>query len=277
MNSFQIMTLDNIQVSSLLEDIYNQYGYDFRNYAAASLKRRLRHFMIMNNILTMGDLHKRIFHDTECFNNLLLTLSVLVTSMFRDPDFFQALRNKVMPLLSTYPFIRVWVAGCSTGEEAYSMAILLREEGLYQRSIIYATDMNSKVIEMARQGIFPMTSMERYAQNYIQSGGKKTLSEYYTSDGENVVMHEAIKKNIHFAQHNLVTDSGFNEFNLILCRNVMIYFNQHLQQHTHQLLYKSLAPFCFLALGEKESLLFTPYEGCYITVDKKEKIYKKVG
>lgn len=276
MNSFQIMPLDDIQVISLLDDIYNEYGYDFRNYASASLKRRLRHFMIMNNILTMGDLHERIFHDRECFNSLLLTLSVLVTSMFRDPDFFRALRNKVIPLLHTYPFIRVWIAGCSTGEEAYSIAILLMEEGLYQRSIIYATDMNLKVIEMAQQGIFSMSLMPRYATNYIQAGGKKTFSEYYTSDGENVVIHKAIKKNIHFAQHNLVTDSEFNEFNLILCRNVMIYFNQHLQQHTHQLLYKSLAPFCFLALGEKESMLFTPYEDRYITVDEKEKIYKRV-
>lgn len=176
MNSFQIMPLDDIQVISLLEDIYAEYGYDFRNYASASLKRRIRHFMIINNIPTIYHLHKRIFHDDEGFNNLLLTLSVLVTSMFRDPDFFRALRKKVVPLLHTYPFIRVWIAGCSTGEEAYSMAILLSEEGLEQRSIIYATDMNLKVIEMAKQGIFSLSSMQRYAKNYIQSGGQKTFS-----------------------------------------------------------------------------------------------------
>lgn len=276
MNHSPIMPLDNAQVISLLEEIYNQYGYDFRNYASASLKRRLRHFMIMNNILTLGDLHERIFHSNECFNNLLLTLSVLITSMFRDPEFFQALRKKVIPLLHTFPFIRVWVAGCSTGEEAYSIAILLSEEGLYHRSIIYATDMNLKVIEMAQKGIFSVPLMERYAKNYAESGGKRAFSEYYTSDSDNAVMHDSLKKNIHFAQHNLVTDSVFNEFNLILCRNVMIYFNHHLQHHTHQLLYQSLAPFCYLALGEKESLLFTPYEHCYVTVDEKEKIYKKV-
>ncbi len=276
MNSFQIMPLDDIQVLSLLEDIYAEYGYDFRNYASASLKRRIRHFMIINNISTMSHLREWVFQDEESFNSLLLTLSVLVTSMFRDPDFFRALKKKVIPLLHTYPFIRVWIAGCSTGEEAYSMAILLSEEGLEQRSIIYATDMNLKVIETARQGIFSMSSMQRYAKNYIQSGGQRTFSEYYTSDSENAVMHVALKKNIHFAQHNLVTDSEFNEFNLILCRNVMIYFNQRLQQQTHQLLYRSLAPLCFLALGEKESMLFTPYEDCYVAVDEKEKIYRKV-
>ncbi|MCL9682711.1 CheR family methyltransferase [Legionella maioricensis] len=276
MNSSQLMPVDDIQVNSLLEDIYNEYGYDFRNYASASLKRRLRHYMIINNIPTINNLHDRIFYNEENFNDLLLTLSVLVTSMFRDPDFFRALRNKVIPLLHTYPFVRIWIAGCSTGEEAYSMAILLVEEGLDQRSFIYATDMNLRVIEMAKQGIFSMPSMKQYARNYMQSGGKRAFAEYYTSDGESAVIHKAIRKNIHFAQHNLVTDSVFNEFNLILCRNVMIYFNQSLQQHTHKLLYRSLAPFCFLALGEKESMLFTPYEDCYITVDEKEKIYKKV-
>lgn len=275
MNRDQPMLLDDIQVISLLEDIYNAYGYDFRNYAVASLKRRLRHFMIINNITTISHLRTNIFHDYECFNNLLLTLSVLVTSMFRDPDFYSALRKKVIPMLHTYPFIRVWIAGCSTGEEAYSIAILLLEEELYQRSIIYATDLNANVIDRAKAGIYSLSSMEHYAKNYIQAGGKRAFSEYYATDGDSAIIHSEIKKNIYFARHNLVTDAGFNEFNLILCRNVMIYFNQSLQQVTHKLIYKSLAPFCFLALGNKESILFSPYEDRYIVVDEKEKIYKK--
>ena len=190
--------------------------------------------------------------------------------------FFFSLRNKVIPILHTYPFIGVWVAGCSTGEEAFSIAVLLFEEDLLQRSIIYATDMNVKVIEIAKQGIFSLPLMQSYSNNYFYSGGKGIFSEYFTIDGDKAEMNNTLKKNIHFAQHNLVTDSVFNEFNLILCRNVMIYFNQTLQHHTHQLLYKSLAPLCFLALGEKESMLFTPYTENYITIDEKEKIYKKV-
>jgi chemotaxis protein methyltransferase CheR len=277
MKGSQLLLLDDTQVMSLFEDIYFEYGYDFRQYASASLKRRVRHFMAINHISSVQQLREQIFKSNEGFSYFLLTLSVFVTSMFRDPLFYRALRNKVIPFLRTYPFIRVWIAGCSTGEEAYSMAILLLEEGLYQRSIIYATDMNLNVIEKARQGIFPLSSMQNYAKNYIQSGGAKDFSEYYTADSENAVIRNTVKKNICFAQHNLVTDAVFNEFNLIFCRNVMIYFNHALQQETHQLLYKSLAPFCFLALGEKESLFFTPHADDYSTIDEKEKIYKKVG
>jgi chemotaxis protein methyltransferase CheR len=277
LNGSQLLLLDDTQVMALLKDIYHEYGYDFRQYASASLKRRLRHFMVINHISNVQQLHDRVFKREDGFVHLLFTLSVFVTSMFRDPHFYHALRNKVIPFLRTYPFIRVWIAGCSTGEEAYSMAILLLEEELYQRSIIYATDMNLKVIEQAKQGIFPLSTMQNYAKNYMQSGGTKDFSEYYTADSENAVIRNTVKKNVFFAQHNLVTDSVFNEFNLILCRNVMIYFNHALQQKTHDLLYKSLAPFCFLALGEKESLLFTPHADNYSTVDEKEKIYKKVG
>jgi chemotaxis protein methyltransferase CheR len=207
---------------------------------------------------------------------LLLDLSINVTSMFRDPTFFQALRQKVVPLLRTYPFMRIWNAGCSTGEETFSLAILLREEGLYDRARIYATDINDSVVERARAGSFPLEKMRDYTENYIRAGGTEAFSTYYTTDGNTARFKPELLEQVVFAQHNLVSDAPFNEFNMIVCRNVMIYFGKTLQDRVHELFYESLDPFGILALGHKESIKFTKYEERYEALDAPEKLYRKM-
>jgi len=207
---------------------------------------------------------------------MLLDLSVNVTSMFRDPNFYRAFRAEVVPLLRTYPFIRVWHAGCSTGEEVYSMAILLKEEGLLERSRVYATDINEVVLAEARAGIFPLEKMQEYTQNYLRAGGTRSFSEYYTAAYGGALFSPALRENVVFAQHNLVTDRSFSEFNVILCRNVMIYFDRSLQNRVHELFYESLPTYGILALGSKESLKFSKYEECYEAINQREKIYRKV-
>jgi chemotaxis protein methyltransferase CheR len=218
-----------------------------------------------------------VLHDPACLDRFLLGLSVNVTSMFRDPSFYRAFRAQVVPLLRTYPFIRIWHAGCSTGEEVYSMAILLEEEGLYQRCRLYATDMNEMVLKQAKAGVFSMKSMQEYTSNYLQAGGKQSFSEYYTAAYENAIFRSSIRENIVFSQHNLAIDGSFNEFNVILCRNVLIYFNQSLQERVHKLLYESLGRFGVLGLGRQESLKFTPHEEQYEALDKRDKLYRKIG
>jgi chemotaxis protein methyltransferase CheR len=207
---------------------------------------------------------------------LILDLSINVTSMFRDPTFYLAFREKVVPLLRTYPFTRVWVAGCSTGEEVYSLAILLEEEGLYERARIYATDINEAVLDRAREGVFPMTKMKEYTQNYIRAGGKRAFSDYYLSAYDGASFDKALTRNVVFAQHNLVSDRSFNEFNVVMCRNVMIYFDRALQSRVHDLFYESLPRFGILALGHKESISFTPHASRYEELDATERLYKKV-
>jgi chemotaxis protein methyltransferase CheR len=208
---------------------------------------------------------------------LLIDLSISVTSMFRDPSFYAALRTKVLPLLRTYPFLRVWNAGCSTGEETYSLAILLHEEGLGERTRIYATDINDLVVQQARDGIFPLDRMREYTQQYIAAGGRASFSDYYAVYGEKVRFDPALAQSVVFAQHNLVSDGSFNEFNLIVCRNVMIYFDRVLQDKVHDLFFRSLARFGILALGHKESIRFTPHAEMYEELDGHEKIYRRVG
>jgi chemotaxis protein methyltransferase CheR len=215
-------------------------------------------------------------HDPAVMERLLLDLSVNVTAMFRDPDFYQALRRSVVPLLRTYPFIRIWHAGCSTGEEVYSMAILLHEEGLYRRARIYATDINEVVLRQAKAGIYPLEKMKEYTQNYLRAGGTRSFSEYYTAAYEGVIFSPSLRENVVFAQHNLVTDRSFSEFNVILCRNVMIYFDRTLQNRVHALFYESLPRFGILALGSKETIRFSGYEECYEALDSREKIFRKV-
>ena len=205
-----------------------------------------------------------------------MDLSVSVTSMFRDPNFYKAFRAQVVPLLRTYPFIRVWHAGCSTGEEVYSMAILLQEEGLLDRARIYATDINEAVLRTAKAGIFPLEKMQEYTQNYLRAGGTRSFSEYYTAAYEGALFSPALTANVVFAQHNLVTDRSFSEFTVILCRNVMIYFDRPLQNRVHQLFYESLPMYGILAVGSKESLRFSDVEGCYEEINAREKIYRKV-
>jgi chemotaxis protein methyltransferase CheR len=208
---------------------------------------------------------------------LLLDLSINVTAMFRDPTFYRAFREKVVPLLRTYPFIRIWNAGCSTGEEAYSMAILLAEEGLYDRTRIYATDINQAVVDRARAGVFPLDKMREYTENYIAAGGTRSFSEYYATAHDSASFSRSLVDNVVFAQHNLVQDRSFNEFNVITCRNVMIYFAKPLQERVHGLFYDSLATFGVLALGRKESIQFTELDACYEALDPAEKLYRKVS
>ena len=267
--------LEAIEIELLLDGLFRYYGFDFRNYAPASLKRRIWNIIRAEQLTTVSGLQEKILHDPACLERFLLGLSVNVTAMFRDPSFYLAFRTKVVPLLRTYPFIRIWHAGCSSGEEVYSMAILLQEENLYQRCRIYATDMNEMVLRKAKAGIFPLRLMQEYTQNYLQAGGKKSFSEYYTAAYDNAIFSSSLKENIIFAQHNLATDGSFNEFNVILCRNVLIYFNPLLQERVHNLLYESLCIFGILGLGHQESLKLTSYEKCYEDLESSEKLYRR--
>lgn len=207
---------------------------------------------------------------------LLSDLTIHVTEMFRDPAVFRSFREHVVPLLRTYPFIRIWHAGCSTGEEVYSMAILLKEEGLYDKTRIYATDMNEHVLDSAKGGVFPIERMQTFTRNYQEAGGKEAFSQYYTAKYDSALFHSELKANIVFAQHNLVTDRSFNEFNVIFCRNVMIYFNKELQNHVHSLLYESLSTFGVLALGTKESITFTRHADAYEELCPQSRLYRKI-
>jgi chemotaxis protein methyltransferase CheR len=268
--------LEKVEIELLLEGIFRHYGFDFRSYAYASLKRRLWKRIQAEGLETISGLQQKVLHDPPTMERLLMDLSVSVTSMFRDPNFYKAFRTQVVPLLRTYPFIRVWHAGCSTGEEVYSMAILLQEEGLLDRARIYATDINEAVLRTAKAGIFPLEKMQEYTQNYLRAGGTRSFSEYYTAAYEGALFSPSLTQNVVFAQHNLVTDRSFSEFNVILCRNVMIYFDRPLQNRVHQLFYESLPMYGILAVGSKESLRFSDVESCYEEINGREKIYRKV-
>jgi chemotaxis protein methyltransferase CheR len=222
-------------------------------------------------------LQDRILHDPACFERFIIALTVNVTSMFRDPNFYLAFRTKVVPLLKTYPFVRIWHAGCSTGEEVYSTAIVLTEEGIYDRCRIYATDLNESVLKQAREGIYSLEYMQNYVGNYVKAGGRAAFSEYYAADNDSAIFLSSLRRNVVFSQHNLVTDRSFNEFNVILCRNVLIYFNQALQNRVHQLLYESLGKFGVLGLGHKETISYTPYEKNYEVLEEGEKLYRRVA
>jgi len=268
--------LEQIEIELLLEGIYQHYGFDFRSYAYASIRRRLWKRIEAEGLSTISGLQDQVLHNPPMMEKLLLDLSINVTSMFRDPGFYRVFREQVIPTLRTYPFIRVWHAGCATGEEVYSMAILLEEEGLYERSRIYATDINEVVLQKAKSGIFPLERMQEYTENYIAAGGKRAFSDYYTAKYGGALFSPGLTKNVVFSQHNLVTDRSFSEFNVILCRNVLIYFDKTLQSRVLTLFYDSLAMFGILALGSKESLRFSPYEECYEQINGPEKIYRKV-
>ena len=272
----QEQTLEQLEVELLLEAVYRRYGFDFREYAQASLKRRLTRRMQVEGLQTITQLHDLLLHDPDCMERLLRDLSINVTSMFRDPSFYVSFRDNVVPLLHTYPFTRIWCVGCSTGEEVYSLAILLQEEGLYDRTRIYATDINENVLEAARAGVFPLERMQQYTQNYIRAGGKGEFSQYYVAAYDRARFARELVENVVFAQHNLAMDSAFNEFNVIICRNVLIYFDKPLQDRVHRLFSESLQTFGILALGRKESIFFTPYADRYEEIDADERIYKLV-
>lgn len=265
----------DIEISLLLEAIFQKYGYDFRQYSQAHIRRRIMSRMAMTEYEYVSQMQARVLNDESFASELMQDLSITVTEMFRDPGFYKSLREKVIPILKTYPFIKIWHAGCATGEEAYSMAILLQEEGLYDRTTIYATDFNQLALNQAKEGIFPNKMIKEYSVNYQLSGGKESFSSYYTSSYDNVIINQSLKKNIVWANHNLVTDSVFAEANLILCRNVLIYFDKDLQNKVQKLFHESLINGGVLCLGSKESLLFTDFREEYIELDKKQRIYKK--
>jgi chemotaxis protein methyltransferase CheR len=270
------LDLEQLDLELLLEGIYRHYGFDFREYAPASLKRRVWRRVHAERLDTIAGLLEKVLHDAVCMERLLLDLSINVTSMFRDPTFYVAFREQVVPLLRTYPFTRIWVAGCSTGEEVYSLAILLTEEELYARTRIYATDINEVVLERARAGVFPLDRMREYTDNYIRAGGRRSFSEYYLAKYEGALFDRRLTDNVVWAQHNLVQDRAFQQFNAILCRNVMIYFDRPLQNRVHKLFYESLERFGILCLGHKESVRFMEFESCYEELDPQEKLYRRI-
>jgi chemotaxis protein methyltransferase CheR len=268
--------LKDEQIRILIDHIVERYGFDFRDYAFASLRRRISSILRSERLDSIAALQERILADSVAFQRFVHGISVSVTSMFRDPSFYATFRTEIVPLLATYPFIRLWLAGCSTGEEVYSIAILLHEEGLYDRSRIYATDVDVLSVKRAQEGIFPLAGMKEYSANHLKSGGKESLSTYYTADQENALFRNHLKSNIVFAQHNLVCDSSFNEFHVILCRNVLIYFNSALRERVLLLLHDSLITFGILGLGSKESLRFSDVEPCYEQFNANEKLYRRV-
>ena len=268
--------LEDIEISLLLEGLYQYHGFDFRDYARASLKRRILERMRAEKLETVSAFQNKVLHDNACLERLLLGLSVHATAMFRDPSFYLTFRKKVVPMLKTYPTVQIWLAGCSTGEEVYSLAILLREERLYDKSRIYATDISHAVLRRARDGIFPMAVMREYTNNYHRAGGTNDFSDYYTARYDSVIFDSSLRRNVVFSEHNLATDSSFNEFQVILCRNVMIYFNKDLQARVHNLLYESLGMFGVFGIGNKESLKFTPRAEFYEDLNTNDKLFRKV-
>lgn len=269
------MIFNDNDYDNLLNSVKSVYGYDFTDYSGASVKRRINHFMDSRKIATLNELSKIVLNDESIFEEFIQQISVTVTEMFRDPPFYKSLRENVLDRLATYPFIKVWIAGCATGEEVYSIAILLEEEGLLNRSIIYATDINQKSLKVAKEGVYDIEKMKSHTINYQKSGGKKSFSEYYKSKYNSVMFNKSLRENIIFSPHNLVIDKSFNEFQLIICRNVLIYFNQDLQNRVINLFYKSLCIFGFLGLGNKESLLFSDNRKDFEEIDRKEKIFMK--
>jgi chemotaxis protein methyltransferase CheR len=270
------LSVEDIELELLLEGTFRQYGFDFRNYALSSVRRRVRNFMRDEHIETISLLQHRILHDRQWLERFLYALSVNVSAMFRDPHFYRTFRKEVVPLLKTYPFVRIWLAGVSMGEEVYSFTILLHEEGIYDRCRIYATDINDAVLKKAKEGIYPLDLMQTYTNNYIKAGGTQSFSDYYTAAYDHAILKSSLRDNVVFAQHNLASDSSFNEFHVILCRNVMIYFNNQLQAHVHHLLHESLVMFGVLGLGAKETLRFSPHEHSYEEIDHASRLYRRI-
>jgi chemotaxis protein methyltransferase CheR len=268
--------LESLEMDLLLAGIARQYGYDFRNYARSSLVRRIRRAVHEEGVPTISALQERVLHDPSAMSRLIEAIAVHTTNMFRDGDVYRAIRTQVVPILRTYPFVRIWHAGCSSGEEVYSLAIVLHEEGIYDRCRIYATDMSDRVLDRARRGIFPLRGMREYTANYQASGGTQDFSAYYSADAENVVFRQLLRKNLIFSQHNLVCDAAFNEFQLILCRNVVIYFDQVLRARVHELIHASLAKLGILVLGKRESIRFTRIEPYYQELAPNLRIYRRM-
>lgn len=269
--------LENIEIDLLLEGIRRRWGYDFTHYSHASLKRRLEHARNDAGLERYTELLDRLLHDDALFDRFLKHMSITVTEMFRDPPFYRAVREKLIPVLKTFPFVKIWHAGCATGEEVYSMAILLHEEDFLGRARIYATDFNKHSLDSAASGVYPIPAMESYAANYQASGGKLDFSSYYSGGYGLAKMKDFLKDRITFSYHNLVTDGVFGEMNLISCRNVLIYFDKTLQEHVFTLFTDSLRHGGFLCLGSKETLNFSGVRKQYEPAEGRQKIYKKCG
>ena len=273
------MTEQNIikdeEIDLLIKDIYECYGYDFSLYSRASFKRRINRICLIGRFTSFAELRYKIINEPDYFKQFLQEVTVNVTEMFRDPQFFRCLREDIMPQLGTYPLIRIWVAGCSTGEEAYSIAILLKEANLYHKSLVYATDINPAVLETAKSGVFPLHQMKTYSENYRLSGGQKDFSSYYTANYESVQFDKSLQEKLILSTHNLVSDSSFNSFQLIICRNVLIYFDKELQDNVFELFDDSLENLGYLALGTKETLRFSGLGRFYHRVED-QKIWKKI-
>jgi chemotaxis protein methyltransferase CheR len=268
--------VEHAEVEGLVMALRERYDYDFSHYARASFLRRVRHAMLEEQAPSVSALQAKLLRDPFVMRRFIAHLSVHVTAMFRDPEFYQTLRHHVIPWLRTYPFVRIWHAGCATGEEVYSMCIMLEEEGLYDRCRIYATDLSEVVLHRARMATYPLGSVQRYTENYQKSGGTLDFSRYYTADRENAIIHENLRRNVLFSLHNLASDGSFNEFHLVCCRNVMIYFDETLQERVLSLFDESLARGGYLALGRRETLNFSNLKHIYQEVETGSKLYRKM-
>lgn len=264
------------EIDLLINELFERYGYDFTNYARASLKRRVNRLLVVDRFPSFAELIYRVKTDSSYLSHFVQELTVNVTEMFRDPSVFKMIREQVLPVLATHPFIRIWHAGCSSGEEVYSMAIMLEEANLLHKTRLYATDLNPSVIENIRKGIFPMSQMKEFSENYIASGGKKDFSTYYTAKYDWAKFDERFKEKMIVATHNLVSDRSFNEFQLIFCRNVLIYFDKTLQDKVLELFDASLEKLGFLVLGSKENLRFSTIVKKYVQVQNREKVWRKI-
>jgi chemotaxis protein methyltransferase CheR len=270
------LNVEDIEIKLLLEGVSMRYGYDFREYAVGPLRRSLTLGMAGEGVATISAYQDRLLHDVGCMKRFLSAVGVTVSGMFREADTLQCIRDEVIPALRTYPSVRVWVVGCSTGEEVYSLAIVLHEEGVHERCRLYATDLNEDALVTARGGAYPLDRVRTYSPDYLRAGGRGTLEDFYTVSGEMARMRPDLKRNITWARHNLVTDASFNDFHLIVCTNVLIYFRPALQQRAHRLFYDSLVRSGYLALGRRESLIFSPESSRYAPVAEGLSLYRKV-
>lgn len=264
------------ELNLLLNELMSEYGYDFTNYAKSSLRRRVSRLMVVEKFPSFAELYFRVKSDPSFLLRFIEEITVNVSEMFRDPAVFTFIRERILPVLATHPVIRIWHAGCASGEEVYSMAIMLEEANLLHKSLLYATDINPTVIENIKKGIFPISQMKVYSENYISSGGKKDFSSYYTAQYNRVIFNENLRSRMIAATHNLVTDRSFNQFQLIFCRNVLIYFDKTLQDKVLTLFDDSLENLGFIVLGSKESLRFSAIVNKYVMIDKGQKIWRKM-
>lgn len=266
----------DLELGLLLDAIYQKYHYDFRSYAEASLRRRVKAALTHFRCATVSRLQERVVHEPQIFTELLHYLTVQVSDLFRDPPYFRAIREKVVPYLRTYPSLKMWVAGCATGEEAYSLAILLAEEGMLERTLIYATDINPESLRKAQEGIYDLERLTRFSQNYLAAGGRGSLSDYYTARYSSAMLDRSLKRAILFSDHSLATDSAFAEVEFVSCRNVLIYFERELQDRAVGLLRDSLRRKGFLGLGSKETLRFSSHVAAFSEFSVEDRLYQRL-